>query len=207
MNNALILVDLQNDFLPGGALAVSNGDMILNPIQDLLKMPFDVKIATKDWHPKNHGSFATTHGLKPLDHIKIHGMDQILWPEHCVQNSYGAEISEKIDIKEIDKVIHKGVNKDVDSYSAFFDNEHIQSTGLYDYLKEKEVDTVYIAGLATDYCVKYSALDALKLGFKTFVLTDCCHAVNLHKEDERLAFEEMKNKGITLIDSKTLKLP
>lgn len=202
---AFIVVDLQNDFLPGGSLAVSTGPAIIPPINQLLKLPFDIIIASKDWHPKDHRSFASVHGKKPGEHIQLNQMDQILWPDHCIQNSFGADFSPDLDTQYIQKIFYKGTTRDVDSYSAFFDNAHLKSTGLYEYLKEKKVDDVFIAGLTTEYCVKYSALDALKLGFKTHVIVDACKAVNLSSEDENKALEEMSKAGVILDRSDQIK--
>ncbi len=199
IKKALIIVDLQRDFLPGGALAVSQGDTIIPVINQLVTLPFDVKVATQDWHPKDHGSFASVHKKSVGNHILLKNTDQILWPDHCIQDSFGAALSEDLALEKIDKIFYKGTTKDVDSYSAFFDNAHLKSTDLYEYLNEKGVNEVFIAGLATDYCVKYSALDALALKFKTHVIVDACKAVNLHENDEKSALIEMKKAGINLI--------
>lgn len=204
MKKALIIVDVQNDFLPGGALAVKNGDSILPVISDLLDKPFEVKVASKDWHPEKHGSFATTHHKQPGERILLHGIEQILWPEHCVQNTPGAEFAPGWSSEKIEKVFFKGVDEQVDSYSTFFDNEQKRSTGLHDYLKSKKIDAVYIAGLITDYCVKYSALDARKLGYQTYVVLDGCRAGNLNPGDEEKALEEMQRAGVHLIVSSDL---
>ena len=202
---AFIVVDLQNDFLPGGSLAVSTGHAIIQPINQLLQLPFDIVVATKDWHPKDHGSFASVHGKKVGEHIQLNKLDQILWPDHCIQNSSGADFSINLDTQYIKKIFYKGTTRDVDSYSAFFDNAHLKSTGLYEFLKEKNVDEVFIAGLTTEYCVKYSALDALKLGFKTHVIVDACKAVNLGLNDEEKALKEMSKAGIILDRSDKIK--
>jgi nicotinamidase/pyrazinamidase len=169
---ALILVDIQNDFLPGGALAVKNGNDILPVVNDLLNFPFDLIVATKDWHPSHHVSFATTHNKMPGETITINHLEQILWPIHCIQGEYGAELSSELQTERIAKIIHKGTDEDIDSYSTFYDNCRKKSTGLSTYLKKHKIDELYLAGLATDYCVKYSVLDALHLGFKTFVIVD-----------------------------------
>lgn len=204
MRKVLIVVDLQNDFLTGGALAVSCGDEIIPVINQLLKLPFDAKVASKDWHPKGHASFASTHHSQVGEHTNIKSKDQILWPDHCIQNSFGAEFVQEMDSSKFESVFYKGTNKDLDSYSAFFDDRQLKSTGLIEYLKRKNIEEVFIAGLATDYCVKYSALDALKLGFKTHVITDACKAVNLNEVDESLALEELKMAGAILENSKTV---
>lgn len=204
IKKALILVDIQNDFLPGGALAVKNGDEILPVVNKLLSLPFDLIIATKDWHPPHHVSFAVTHHKIPGETITIHHHEQILWPAHCIQGEYGAELSSELPAECITKIIHKGTDKNIDSYSTFFDNCRTKSTGLSTYLKKHEIDELYLAGLATDYCVKYSVLDALHLGFKTFVIVDGCRGVNIHKQDSKLALKDMENAGAILISSEDL---
>lgn len=199
--NALILMDLQNDFLPNGALAVKEGNRILPIVNDLLDMPFDNIIATKDWHPRNHGSFAATHGRQPGEVIVLNGLDQILWPVHCVQSTIGAEFSNNWNFQKVKTVILKGTDPTIDSYSAFFDNGHLKSTMLHEYLQERGVHTLYIAGLATDYCVKYSVLDALQLGYQVYVIADACRAVNLHEGDEGRAFKEMELAGARVVST------
>lgn len=198
---ALILVDIQNDFLPGGALAVARGDEILSVVNDLLKKPFDLIIATKDWHPLDHGSFASNHGKEPGEHITLEGLDQILWPVHCVQETWGSEFAPGWDTKKINKIIYKGTDTNIDSYSTFYDNGHRRSTGLDKYLTDNKIREVYIAGLATDYCVKYSVLDALAHGFDIFVFKDACRGVNLNPDDSQKALDVMKKAGAHLIES------
>lgn len=192
---ALIIVDIQEDFLPGGALGVKEGDQVIPLINQLTQQDFDVIVASMDLHPQNHGSFASTHGKQPGEHIELKGLDQILWPNHCVQNTPGAKLAPELETSKIEKFFYKGTERDIDSYSAFFDNGHLKSTGLGDYLKSKGVTDVYFAGLATDYCVKYSVLDAVQLGFKAHVFVDACRAVNLKKGDCERAIEEMKEAG------------
>lgn len=199
--NALLIVDLQNDFLPGGALAVKNGDQVIPVVDQLLQQHFNVKIATKDWHPKDHGSFAPMHGKQPGEVINLEGIEQILWPIHCVQGSFGAEFAEGWDVKAVERIFYKGTEKNIDSYSAFFDNKHRRSTGLGDYLRSLNVTDVYIVGIATDYCVKYSALDACHLGFKTHVIEDACRGVELQPGDVRKALKEMEQAGAHLTSS------
>jgi len=201
---ALLLVDLQNDFMPGGALAVHEGLEILPVINDLLQQPFDVIVATKDWHPKDHGSFAANQGKQPGDRIMLEGLEQILWPTHCVQGSQGAEFAPGWDSSKVHKTIYKGTDKNTDSYSTFFDNGHRNSTGLFNYLKEKQVKDIFIAGLATDYCVKYSVFDAAHLGLNTYVISDGCRGVNLQPNDSKRAFEEMKQAGAHVIEYKDI---
>lgn len=198
-HTALILVDLQNDFVPGGSLAVEKGDDIIPLINALLQKPFGHKIATKDWHPSNHGSFASQHGKNPGEIIILNGIQQILWPDHCIQHTSGSDFVPGLDVGKIEKIIYKGTDPGIDSYSTFFDNDHQRSTGLKEYLREKGVTHVFIAGLATDYCVKYSVLDAVKSGFKTYVIKDACRGVNLKPEDSQLAFNEMQRIGASII--------
>lgn len=199
---ALVIVDMQNDFLPGGALGVKKGEEVVPTVNSLTHGPFDLIVATKDWHPADHTSFAENHaGKEPGEHVTVEGIDQILWPAHCVQESFGAEFSSDLEASGIDKIFYKGIDPNIDSYSAFFDNKHLRATGLGEYLKEQGVETVYLAGLTTDYCVKYSALDALALGFETYVIEDGCRAVNLEPEDGEKAIREMKEKGVKVVHS------
>jgi len=158
MKKALILVDIQQDFLPGGSLAVKKGNEILPVVNSLLDRRFDLVVATQDWHPADHGSFAANQGKKVGEVIDLYGISQILWPIHCVQNTPGADFSPLLRLDKIDKVFHKGTDPTIDSYSTFFDNCHKRSTGLETYLRENGIQRVYIVGLATDYCVKYSAI-------------------------------------------------
>lgn len=201
---ALILVDLQNDFLPGGALPVPDGDEII-PLVNAIEKYFDLIVATQDWHPANHGSFASNHpGHQPGDVVDLAGIPQILWPDHCVQNTGGAAFAPGFNTKCITRIFQKGIDPTIDSYSTFFDNAHRRSTGLGDYLKKKGVTEVYLMGLATDYCVKYSVLDACHLGFKTFVIEDGCRGINLKPNDVANAFDEMKKAGAVVIKSSEL---
>lgn len=197
--SALILVDLQNDFLPGGALAVQEGDKVLPIANRLLRLPFDLKVASKDWHPKNHGSFAANHGKQPGEKIQLQGIPQILWPSHCIQGTSGAEFASDWESALVDHVVYKGTDPTIDSYSAFFDNQHLRSTGLAEYLKERSISDLYVAGLATDYCVKFSALDARKLGFNVYVIPEGCRAVNLDPADEPRAYAEMRAAGVQIV--------
>ncbi len=197
--NALIIVDLQNDFLPGGALAVPGGDEVI-PLANELQRRFDVVLATQDWHPPNHGSFAVNYpGKKPGDRIMLDGIEQILWPVHCVQNTRGAELAPSFDTKRIAHVFHKGIDPRIDSYSTFFDNAHRRSTGLADYLKDRAIKDIYLLGLALDYCVKYSALDARQLGLNTHVVLDGCRGIDLQPGNLDRAVDEMKRGGATIL--------
>jgi len=199
--NALILVDIQNDFLPGGALPAADGNQIL-PVVNRLLPAFELIVATKDWHPPNHGSFAANHpGKKPGDVIELNGLPQTLWPAHCVQDTPGAAFGPGFDTLRIRKVFRKGTDPGIDSYSGFFDNGHRKATGLGDFLKARQVEEVFIAGLTTDYCVKFTALDAIELGFKARVVEDACRGVNLQPDDAVKAIEEMKQAGVVVVRS------
>ena len=197
--NALILVDIQNDFVPGGALAVSDGDRIV-PVVNRLQPVFDPVVATQDWHPPDHGSFAASHsGHQPGEQVDLNGLPQILWPVHCVQETRGADFVPGLDRTRWDRVFVKGTHRDIDSYSGFFDNGHRQATGLGDYLREKGVTHVYVAGLATDYCVKFTALDARQLGFNTYLIKDACRGVNLQAGDVDRAIGEMRAARVKIV--------
>lgn len=196
---ALIIVDIQNDFLPGGALAVPGGDEII-PLVNRLQSKFDLVVATQDWHPAGHDSFASSHKEKnPGDIVMINGLEQMLWPDHCIQGTKGAEFSNDLDVSGIDKIVQKGTDPKIDSYSGFFDNGKKKDTGLNDYLKARGVDAVFIVGLATDYCVKFTAMDAAFLGYDTTVIADATRAVNLQQGDFDMALEEMGNAGIAIL--------
>jgi nicotinamidase/pyrazinamidase len=202
--SALILVDLQNDFMPGGALAVPDGDAVI-PLANRVAASFELVVATQDWHPPGHGSFASQHpGAGPGDSIELDGLRQELWPDHCVQGTSGAELHADLDVRQITKFFQKGTDPRIDSYSTFFDNARRKSTGLADYLKEKDVGEVYLMGLATDYCVKFSVLDAVKLGFKTNMIEDGCRGINLKAGDVSRAIGEMESAGAVIVSSKAL---
>lgn len=201
---ALVLVDVQNDFCPGGALPVSEGDRVV-PLANGLQSCFDLVVATQDWHPATHESFAANHeGKNPGEVIDLHGLSQVLWPVHCVQNSPGAEFVAALDTSSVARVFQKGTDSEIDSYSGFYDNGHRKATGLGDYLKEQGVDEVYVCGLATDYCVKFTALDARQLGFETFLIEDASRGVNLQPGDVRRAVEEMKAAGVHIVQSRDI---
>lgn len=205
---ALILVDIQRDFLPGGALAVPDADAIL-PLVRLLIERHEMVVATQDWHPPEHGSFAANHpGHKPGDIIDLYGLQQVLWPVHCVQNSPGAQLSQPLpDMYErISKIFRKGTDASVDSYSGFFDNGRRKTTGMGEWLKTQGVDALTIVGLATDYCVKFTALDAVELGFQTTVVSDACRAVNLSEGDGERTLKDMQAAGVDVITSKEIGL-
>lgn len=198
---ALLLIDIQNDFLPGGALAVPEGDAVI-PVANALMPRFDLVVATQDWHPPDHGSFAVNHpGRAVGECIDLHGIRQILWPAHCVQNTPGAELAGALDVGRIDHRVRKGTDPAIDSYSGFFDNGHRRATGLGEYLQERGVGHVYIVGLATDYCVKFTALDARQLGFETSVIEDGCRGIDAAAGDVQCAFAEMRAAGVHVIRS------
>ena len=202
--NALILVDLQNDFVPGGALAVPDGDKVV-PVANKLLDRFDLVLATQDWHPPDHGSFAANHsGRRPGEVIDLNGLPQVLWPVHCVQETRGAAFAPGLDTAKIEKVFTKGTDPAIDSYSGFFDNGHRKSTGLGEYLRSRGVTGVYVCGLATDYCVKFTALDARQLGFNTHLVEDASRGVNLKPGDVERAIEEMRHAGVKVLRSADL---
>jgi len=201
--NALLIIDVQNDFCPGGSLPVAGGFDIV-PVINRLQPLFGLVVATKDWHPKDHSSFAANQGKQPGEVIKIAGADQILWPAHCVQGSGGAEFVRGLDTERVEKVFYKGIDQSIDSYSGFFDNGHKRATGLGDYLRQQGITDVAAVGLATDYCVKWTALDAKQLGFQTSVILDACRGVNLKPGDVDRAVEEMKAASIRLVESAEL---
>jgi nicotinamidase/pyrazinamidase len=201
---ALIIVDVQNDFCPGGALAVREGDQVV-PVVNRIQARFDLVVATQDWHPANHGSFAANHpGRNPGEVIELAGLSQILWPVHCVQGTTGAELHPALERSRIAHVVHKGTDPAIDSYSGFFDNGRRAATGLEQFLRDRDVDEVYVCGLATDYCVKATALDAGSLGFKTHLIEDACRGVDLRPGDVQRSIEAMRAGGVDVIHSGNL---
>lgn len=202
MATAFLMIDIQNDFCPGGALAVNEGDQIVTTV-NALQDRFDVRVLTQDWHPTDHSSFADQHdGAEPFQVIQAAYGPQVLWPRHCVQGSEGAEFHPDLRT-DADLIIRKGFRRDIDSYSAFFENDKTTPTGLTGYLRERGVDAVVLAGLATDFCVYYSAIDAVAQGFNATVLQDCSRAIDL---DGSLAaaVDDMAAKGVVLTDSHSL---
>ncbi len=198
---ALILVDLQNDFCPGGGLPVEDGHLVI-PLANELQSKFDVVVATQDWHPRDHMSFAANHpGSMIGQTLIIDGRPQVMWPVHCVRQTHGAAFHLDLELHASTKIFYKGTDSRIDSYSAFFDNAHLRSTGLADYLRQEQVTDVYLMGLAMDYCVKYSALDAVHTGFNVFVIEDACRGVELRPGDCEAALNEMKLSGIQIIQS------
>jgi nicotinamidase/pyrazinamidase len=199
--SALILVDIQNDFVPGGALPVPEGNAIV-PRCNRISRAFDLVVATQDWHPANHGSFAASHpGHRAGEVIDLNSLPQILWPVHCVQNTPGAAFVPGLDTSRVQRVFQKGTDPAIDSYSGFFDNGHRKATGLSDYLQQRGVTDVYVAGLATDYCVKFTALDAKALGFNTSLIQDASRGVNVRPGDVDAAVEAMRGAGVRIVQS------
>ena len=198
MKAALLVIDVQNDFCPGGALQVVGGNEIIPDInQEMTK--YDYIILTQDWHPKGHSSFATSHdGGKPLDVIEMPYGDQVLWPDHCVQGSHGAEFHSELNTARANAVIRKGSNPLIDSYSAFFENDRKTPTGLHGYFRSLEVEKINLVGLATDFCVNYSAQDAAKLGYKVSVFEKMCRSIDINGS-LALARTEMRECGVELI--------
>ncbi|HYO07892.1 MAG TPA: bifunctional nicotinamidase/pyrazinamidase [Tepidisphaeraceae bacterium] len=198
---ALILVDLQNDFVPGGALAVRGGDAVV-PIANRLQPAFDLIVASKDWHPRDHGSFAVNHASRRIGEvIDLNGLPQVLWPAHCVQGTPGAEFVPGLDTSRVEKVFHKGIDPGIDSYSALFDNGHRRSTGMGEHLRGRGVSTVYLCGLATDYCVKFTALDARQAGFDVVVIEDACRGIDLQPGDSAAALDAVRRAGGHVVQS------
>jgi Amidases related to nicotinamidase len=200
-NRALLLVDLQNDFCAGGALAVAEGDStidIANQMIQSCKARGEAVVASQDWHPAHHGSFASQHNVEPYTQGQLDGLAQTFWPDHCVQNTEGAALHPLLAQKSIDAVFHKGESVNIDSYSAFFDNGHRQKTELDSWLRHHEINELIVLGLATDYCVKFTVLDALTLGYAVNVITDGCRGVNIQPQDSTQAFMEMAAAGATL---------
>jgi nicotinamidase/pyrazinamidase len=200
---ALLLIDLQKDFAEGGALAIPGASQVV-PLINQLQQKFGIIVATKDWHPPNHQSFVDQHPGKQIgETLELHGMPQQLWPPHCVQGSEGAQFMDGLNSRKISQIFFTGTEKDSDCFSGFGNGLKMQK-GLYPYLKDRRVERVYIAGLATDYYVKNTAIDAVKLGFETYVVSDACKAVNLYPGDEGRAFAEMIEAGVNIIRSEVL---
>lgn len=190
---ALLLIDIQNDFLPGGSLAVAGGHEIL-PLVNQLQARYELVVATQDWHPARHQSFASQHpGQAVFSQIDLHGLPQTLWPDHCVQGTAGAEFSAQLDQNRIEAIFRKGMNPEIDSYSGFFDNGHRKSTGLADYLRGRGVQEVHVCGLAADYCVFFSALDALQEGFRVVFLEAATRAISA--EGYQQARQQLEQRG------------
>lgn len=202
--NALIAVDIQNDFCPGGALAVADADLILPVVNELMDR-LDLVVLSQDWHPQDHCSFAHNHpNHSQGDTVRVAGLDQVLWPVHCVQGSHGSLIRQDLRQDRVAAIIRKGMDPDIDSYSAFYDNGHRRATGLEGFLRQHEVDTVYIAGLAMDYCVKYTALDAVEAGFTTYLVQDGTQPVDQSVEGIARTRSDLRDAGVTIVPSAEL---
>ena len=194
---ALVIIDVQNDFLLNGSLEVPSGNDVIEPINEIIG-DYTLVVATKDWHPFNHVSFVSNHpGKKIGDVVKIDNLNQILWPEHCVQETRGSDFPIALNFKAINKIIYKGTNSEIDSYSGFYDNGKLHSTGLSDYLKAKNVTSIDYVGLVTEYCVKFTVLDSIDEGFKSKVILKGIKGINLDESNK--ALKEMKSKGVDLL--------
>ena len=201
--DCLIVIDVQNDFCPGGALEVPHGDEVV-PVINSLQGKFTHQVMTQDWHPADHLSFASNHpGKSPFETTELSYGEQILWPDHCVQGSYGAEFHAEFETTAAEMSIRKGFRKDIDSYSAFYENDRKTSTGLTGYLNSRGFQRVFLTGLATDFCVGYSAIDAAREGFEVYVIEDACRAIDLDGSLDR-SKQEMRDAGVHLIDSTAL---
>ncbi len=201
--DVLIVIDVQNDFCPGGELAVPGGDSVI-PLIHTIAPKFEHIILTQDWHPEGHSSFASAHpGKQPFEQTELSDGTQTLWPEHCVQGSKGAEFHHALDLPRAELILRKGFRPQIDSYSAFFENDRVTPTGLAGYLEERELIRVFLAGLAYDYCVGYSALDARRLGLQAVVIRDACRAIDLEGSAARME-AEFDLAGVMLIESAEL---
>jgi len=195
---ALVIIDVQNDFCPGGSLAVPEGDRVVPYINTIMPV-FDTVIATQDWHPASHGSFASTHpGKKPFETGAVSGIEQTLWPDHCVAGTAGAELHPALRTEPVGLILRKGMNVHVDSYSAFTENDRTTRTGLHGYLSALGIKTVCLCGLATDFCVYYTAMDSVNLGFRTVVVLDACSGIDLPAGNVKRCIEDMKSHGISI---------
>ncbi len=204
VERALIVVDVQHDFMPDGALPAAGGYDVV-PVANKLMPHFDLVVATQDWHPADHGSFASNHeGRDPGEVIDLDGLDQILWPDHCVQHSEGAEFVDELETDHFDDVFRKGIDPEIDSYSGFFDNGHRRATGMGDYLRDRDVQEIFIVGVATDYCVKFTALDGRELDFDTWVVADGIAGVENEPGDIDAAIGTMREAGVQFTDSGTV---
>lgn len=203
-DDVLIAIDVQNDFIPGGALAVAGGDAVV-PLINGLSRRFEHYIVTQDWHSPRHNSFASAHkGKQPFETTTLHYGEQTLWPDHCVAGTRGAEFHPDLDLDEAELILRKGFRREIDSYSAFYENDRKTATGLGGYLKERGLKNLFLAGLATDYCVAYSALDARKLGFAVSVILDATRGIDLAGSVEKM-LGEMRQAGVAIIDNADLK--
>jgi nicotinamidase/pyrazinamidase len=199
----LIVTDVQNDFCPGGGLPVEGGDEVV-PLINRLLPKFDLVVLTQDWHPPDHSSLASNHpGAEPFSTVEMSYGEQVLWPDHCIQGSRGAQFHPELETNAADLIVRKGADPKIDSYSAFFENDHATSTGLAGYLRDRGAGTLYLAGLATDFCVRWSAVDAAKLGFSVVLVEDACRAINLEGSLTE-ALREMKKHGVSFVEGVAL---
>lgn len=198
-----MIIDVQNDFCPGGALEVPNGDVIIPTINKLSEQ-FDIVIQTQDWHPQGHSSFASSYqGKKPYETIEMSYGEQVLWPDHCIQSSKGSDFHADLETSRSQLIIRKGFRKNIDSYSAFYENDNSTTTGLTGYLKERNIDTLYAVGLATDFCVKWSVIDGIKEGFDVYVVEDAVKGIDIEGSVGQ-AWDEMLDQGATKVSSPEL---
>lgn len=196
---ALVVVDVQNDFIPGGALAVPDGDATV-PLINQLQNKFDLIVATQDWHPADHASFASNHeGKNAFDKIDLHGIEQVLWPDHCTQGSEGAKFHPDLEMRKVEAIFRKGMDPEIDSYSGFYDNGHRKNTGLAGYLREKGATELYFCGLAADFCVYFSVKDALKEEFSTILIEDATRP--LDKNEFKRIKNELREKDVQITKS------
>jgi nicotinamidase/pyrazinamidase len=203
-DRVLLIIDVQNDFCPGGSLAVDGGDEVVPVINGILPL-FTRVVATQDWHPADHVSFASGHpGRKPLDVVDAGGIEQMLWPDHCIQGTRGAELHSRLAVGRVELVLRKGLRRALDSYSAFFENDHRTDTGLRFYLKGLRAREIFICGLATDYCVRASALDARRLGFTVSLVSDACRGVDFPRGSVEKSLAEMRKAGVRVTESAAL---
>jgi len=197
----LLVIDVQNDFCPGGTLEVKDGDGVV-PVINRIMGEFPKVAATQDWHPQNHVSFASNHrGMSAFDSVSINGIDQVLWPDHCVQGTEGADLHPDLDKRYFDNILRKGTAPGLDSYSAFFENDKTTSTGIEYYLKGLGIEAVYVCGLATDFCVFYSVMDSVELGFKTTLIVDAARGVDFPEGSIEKAVANMRSAGVKVVKS------
>jgi nicotinamidase/pyrazinamidase len=202
-NDVLLVIDVQNDFCPGGQLAVAGGDSIIEPIHQIASR-FQHIVLTQDWHPADHASFASAHaGKQPYDTIEMPYGPQTLWPDHCVQGTRGARLHPTLRLPHAELILRKGFRRQIDSYSAFFENDRTTPTGLAGYLRERSLQRIFLCGLAYDYCVGFSALDARRLGFEAVILHDACRAIDLNGSVRKME-SEFAAANVALIDSEDL---
>ncbi len=202
-HDVLIVIDVQNDFCHGGALAVADGDAVVEAINRIAAF-FKHVVLTQDWHPAEHTSFATAHpGKRPFEQVELSYGLQTLWPPHCIQGSTGAEFHPALRLSQAELILRKGFDPRIDSYSAFFENDRVTPTGLSGYLEERDLTRVFLAGLAYDYCVGYSALDARRLGLPAYILRDACRAIDLNDSVAKIE-AEFANAGVSVIESSML---